>query len=572
MRRMILVSMLVLALLGAVLPLGGASGADRDGAVRSLTLPGAGALAGADAPADLTLDMSTPNPASRALAWVPQPPGTKKWIELYYGPYEIHPGSDFSRIDPEIWQADGYAVGFEPSVVYADGTEASGHDIHIHHAHWTWLDPDAPGSHRWFYGTGEERTQGSIDPAAKAHPDYDKGLRYGIKVQRGDQLGFISMLHNKTPEALTVYIKIRIQMVYGAHDEIKEEKGWEFRNLTPILIGSTFNVPRTGERFIFPLDATKKNIGPHGNYANPVASAKVVPGVGQVFTVPWSGTLVIGAGHSHPGAREVVLSNLGTKQDPCRDDGDPFPGTTVARSRNITRGDVFPSEEFQMGLTQPGWRVPVRKGDRLVLNGVYDASRYSYPDAMSYFGMYLDRSEKPSSDETCTAKLLDHPDALPAEITWTMPNQKWPSRHAMETCSRCDRPGKNPEPGPETNTVHIAGFQYLPGNLGYSGEPLGPPVVRKGETLRFINEDYALGAVRHSITSCRAPCNGEYTVNYPFHDGRIHSGALGMMWEETYVSAREEPYWELDTSKLDKGYYTYYCQLHAWMRGGFYVK
>ena len=570
MRRIATVSVLVLALFTSMLA--SASGRPAGSGPQTLTLEGAGPLFGMDAPDDVTMELSEPDPASRAKAWIPEDPGTKKWIELYYGPYEIHPGSDFSRIDAEIAQMTGYAVGFEPSVVYPDGEEASGHDIHIHHAHWTWIDPDAPGEHRWFYGTGEERTQGSIDPAAQADPRYEDGMRYGIQLQRGDRLGFISMLHNKTSEALTVYIKIRIQMVYGTHEEIKEAKGWDFHNLTPILVGSTFNVPKTGGEFVFPLDATKENIGPHGNYANPVANSKVVPGVGQVFEIPWDGTLVIGAGHSHPGAREVVLSNMGTKSEPCSEDGDRFPGTTLARSRNITRGDVFPSEEFQMGLTQPGWRVHVRKGDRLVLNGVYDSSQYAFPDAMSYFGMYLDRSEKTSDAEACTVELLDDPNASRDEVTWTIPNQKWPEHHAMPTCKRCDKPGPLPEPGPETNVVHIAGFQYLPGNLGNEGEPLGPPVVQKGDTLTFINEDYALAAVRHSVTTCKAPCNGDYTVNYPFHDGVIHSGALGAMWEETYVTARSEPYFELDTSKLDKGYYSYYCQLHAWMRGGFYIK
>ena len=571
MKRIAVVSMLVVGLCTSMLAFS-ASGKPVGATGPTLTLEGAGPLFGVDAPDDVTLPLGDPDPASRAKAWIPEDPGTKKWIELYYGPYEIGPGSDFSRIDAEIAQMTGYAVGFEPSVVYADGAEASGHDIHIHHAHWTWLDPDAPGQHRWFYGTGEERTQGSIDPSAMADPRYKDGMRYGIQLQRGDRLGFISMLHNKTPEAMTVYLKIRIQMVYGTHDEIKEAKGWDFHNLTPILVGSTFNVPKTGGEFVFPLDATEKNIGPHGNYANPVANSKVEPGVGQVFEMPWDGTLVIGAGHSHPGAREVVLSNMGTKSDPCGEDGDRFPGKTLARSRNITRGGVFPSEEFQMGLTQPGWRAHVRKGDRLVLNGVYDSSKFAFPDAMSYFGMYLDQSEKTSDEEACTAELLDHPGANRDEIAWTIPNQKWPEHHPMKTCERCDKPGPLPEPGPETNTVHIAGFQYLPGNLGNEGEPLGPPVVQKGDTLTFINEDYALGAVRHSITSCKAPCNGDYTVNYPFHDGVIHSGALGAMWEETYVTARSEPYWELDTGNLDKGYHTYYCQLHAWMRGGFYIK
>jgi plastocyanin len=339
-----------------------------------------------------------------------------------------------------------------------------------------------------------------------------------------------------------------------------------------VLIGSTFNVPRLGREYVYPLDPTKKSIGTHSNYCNPIASCKVEPGVGQVWVSPWDGEVVIGAGHSHPGAREVVLSNLGSKKDPCPNDGDDFPGVTLARSRNITRNGVFPSEEFQMGLTQPGWRVHVRKGDRLALNGVYDPIRYAYPDAMSYFGMYIDRAEKTTKDEACTVELIDDPNATKDEINWTVPNQEWPTHHAMPTCTKCDEPGPKPEPGPETNVVHIAGHTYLPGNIGQEGSPLGPPVVQKGDTLTFINEDYAEAAVRHSVTSCKQPCNGEYVMNYPFHDGLFDSAPMGYTWEDAYVSSQQQPRWEFDTSKVDKGWYTYYCRLHPWMRGSFYVK
>ena len=566
MRRMIVVGLVLGTTLALVLP--GAASEVPKAPTSTIILEGAGALSSLDAPRDLHLEV--PNPTGRADAWLPQPPGTKKWITLDYGPYVVHPGSDLGRMDVEIVGADGYAVGFVPSVVYADGNMAPSHKIHIHHAHWYWLDPERDDTHRWIYGTGEERTQGSIIPAARAERDFKKGLRYGVHLSQGDRLGFLSMLHNKTAETQVVYLRVKIQMIYGNHDEIKEANGWELQNLQPVLIGSTFNVPRGG-MFDFPLDVTKKTIGPYSNYHNPIPDAEVKPGVGQVFTIPWDGTIIIGAGHSHPGAKEVVLSNLGSKNDPCPQDGDRFPGVTLARSRNITRGNVFPSEEFQMGLTQPGWRVHVRKGDRLALNGVYDARQYSFADAMSYFGLYVDRSDKTSDSEACKAELINHPRASQKEVVHTVPNQGW-GHHPMATCRRCDRPGKRPEPGVPTTTVHIAGHQYLPGNLGSSGEPLGPPVVQKGQALRFVNEDYAEAFVRHTVTSCRAPCNGEYTANYPFADGTFESGALGYTWQETYVTAKDEPSWELDTSKLDKGYYTYYCRLHAWMRGSFFLR
>jgi plastocyanin len=566
MRRIVLAG-LVLALMGAALPVGSTERKWPD--TSTITLEGAGGLSSLDAPRDVEVEV--PDPIGRAEAWVPRDAGTKEWITLDYGPYVVHPGSDLGRMDVEIVGADGYAVGFRPSVVYADGSMAPSHTIHIHHAHWYWLDPQHEGNHRWIYGTGEERTQGSILPAARAEGAWDKGRRYGVKLSAGDRLGFLSMLHNKTAQTQVVFLRVKIQMIYGTQDQIKEAKDLELQNLLPVLIGSTFNVPRTGDIFDFPLDVTKKTMGPHSNYHNPISDVEVKPGVGQVFTMPWDGTIIIGAGHSHPGAKEVVLSNLGTKSDPCTGDGDRFPGVTLARSRNITRGGVFPSEEFQMGLTQPGWRVHVRKGDRLALNGVYDARKFAFSDAMSYFGLYVDRSTKTTDSEACEAELVGRPGAPQSKVIRTVPNQDW-GHHALPTCKRCNKRGKRPEPGPQTNTVHIAGHQYLPGNLGSSGEPMGPPVVEKGDALRFVNEDYAAGGVRHTVTSCKAPCNGEYVANYPFADGVFESGALGYTWQETYVTARDEPTWELDTSKLDKGYYTYYCRLHAWMRGGFYVK
>ncbi len=567
MRRVLLASIAAVSLMAIVVP----PSSSRPIEVETMTIKGAGALLGGDAPNNLTLPVTEHDPLGRAEAWLPQDAGTQKWITLDYGPYLIHPGSDLSRIDVEVVGQTGYATGFVPSVVDINGDPISSHTIHIHHAHWFWLEPQRDDVHRWIYGTGEERTQGSMIPSTKADPRYKEGLRYGVKLTQGERLAFLSMLHNKTAEPLQVYLRVKIQYVYGDDDALKSE-GLDFHNLMPILLGSTFNVPRNDGLWTFPLDVTKDNIGVHSNYHNPIPDVEIVPGVGQVATMPVSGTVMIGAGHAHPGSKEIVLSNLGQENDPCPNDGDQFPGVTAARSRNITRNGVFPSEEYQMGLTQPGWRMYVREGDRIVVNGVYDPTDYAYPDAMSYFGYYIDTAEPPTAAQTCKVELINNPKASKAKITSTIPNQAWPQHHPMPTCTKCDEPGELPEPGLETNVVHIAGHQYLPGNLGMEGSPLGPPVVAQGDTLTFINEDYAEAAVRHSITSCRAPCNGEYTVNYPMHDGLFHSGALGYMWEETYINARQEPYWEFDTSELEPGFYSYYCQLHAWMRGSFYVK
>ena len=72
-----------------------------------------------------------------------------------------------------------------------------------------------------------------------------------------------------------------------------------------------------------------------------------------------------------------------------------------------------------------------------------------------------------------------------------------------------------------------------------------------------MNEDYALfGLVRHSVTTCKAPCNGMATANYPFPDGGVvESGPMGYMVEDAYVTTTTLPKWTLDTASLNPGYY-----------------
>jgi hypothetical protein len=388
------------------------------------------------------------------------------------------------------------------------------------------------------------------------------------------------MLHNKTSEPRLVYLRVWIRYVHGTHDEIKAANGQDFHTLIPQIFGGTFNVPRTGGRYAWPKDLTEKIVqgDPHargGTTASPTGPAHIQPGLGVTLESAWSGRLIVAGGHLHAGGTQAYLSNMGTKARPCPNrDGDRFPGTTISRSAVMGRHGVWPSEDFQMGLTQNGWRAYIRQGDLLVGNGEYMASPYAYPDAMLFFGIYVDVSEPPPANAGCDAILIGKPKASRAEVTRTVINHPWDMYPEQHVCheGHCDTPAANPAPGIATNVVHIANFAYLPGQQGMTG-PAGPPVVTRGQGLTFINEDYGLfGLVRHSITSCKAPCNGMVAANYPFPDGAVESGPLGYMVEDAYVSYQTTPQWTLDTSALDPGYYAYYCRLHAFMRGGFYIQ
>jgi plastocyanin len=274
----------------------------------------------------------------------------------------------------------------------------------------------------------------------------------------------------------------------------------------------------------------------------------------------------------HAGGTDAVLSNLGSPSRPCPHRGlAGFPGTTLLDSRVIGHHGVWPSNDYQMGLSQDTWRAYVRKGDRLAVNGGYFAKRFAFPDAMVFAGLYVARSATPPRGAGCEPFLAGDPEAPLSRVVRTHINHPWSMYPDQETCSRCDVREPRPEPGAATDVVHIAGMQYLPGNGGLSGQPLGPPVVTRGDTLTFLNEDYAASLMRHTVTTCRAPCNGPDTTNYPFYDGRFDSGVLGWMVEDAYVSSETTPRWSLDTSRLRPGYYTYFCRLHPFMRGGFYV-
>lgn len=518
-------------------------------------------------------DRSPPDPKNRLEAWAPENPGTVKTIKLQYGPYVVQPGSDLSRIDAEVVPADGFVIAAKPSARFQDGSEPSHQELHIHHAHWVKVNPEKEEYASWFFGTGEEETEGGGDDYMKADPRYDsEGLRYGIPLYKGDKLAFVSMLHNKTSQPMTVWLEGEMTLVTGSREEIKNAPedpstpyaGTDVHPLKPVLHGRSFNVPRTGGEYVWPRDAAEGDEVVNGR--------NVKRGVGDIWTAPFDGTIVIGAGHLHPGGRQVVVSNLGSESQPCTDEGDGYAGKTILRVDAYYRDGVFPSEDFQMGITQKGWRAKIKKGDRIAINGIYDAADYAYPDAMSFFGFYADLEDPPAEDEHCQVELLDQPGAPQAQVIGSMPNREWPEE-PDPTCEpgTCDSERPEPEPGPRTNVVHIAAFSYAPGNLGTSGQPFGPPVVERGEKLRFVNEDWALGGIRHTATTCKAPCNGPYVSNYPFHDGSFDTGVLGATPLDTYITVRTEPTAEIDTSDLEPGRYTYFCRLHPSMRGSVIV-
>jgi hypothetical protein len=536
-------------------------------------------------------------PQNRMEAWSSRDAGELHTIRLQYGPYLVAAGQDLNRIDFDIVGADGFLVGARPTARFADGSEVAHELMHIHHAH---LFRARPDQHlEWVFGTGGETTEASWEIVSDADP---RDRRYGVPLQQGEPLYVISMMHNMSERDLVVWLEFELDYKYGTTEEIAENTGEEYGPVVPVIHGTTFNVPNTGDIYAWPRDmepgdgsdATGDSFH-HDSFRSDMHAdnANVVPGVGHIWTAPEDGEIIGTAGHTHKGALWVNVASIGSEDEPCADDGDGFAGTTIARSEAFYPPGVFPGH-LAMGVTQPGWRAYVRKGDRIAINGVFDATTYAYPDQMSIIGFYYDPDVEVTEEQRCSARLVDEPEASQEQIITSLPHQL-ASRDQEEheahaghggghecVADECnDYSAPPPAKGAPVNTVTITDFEYIPGTQkGTKGHGLfGPsgdaaPVVKRGDSLRFFNTDYPRGGVRHAVTSCYGPCNGPKTMSYPLSDGLFDSGPIGYspLAETASISNQATPTYELDTSDLEPGYYAYYCRAHPHMRGGFWVE
>ncbi|HEX6876082.1 MAG TPA: hypothetical protein VF165_10520 [Nocardioidaceae bacterium] len=549
-----------------------------------------------------------PGVATKRVQYIePKPAGTKETITLQYGPHPVTPGGDANQVNLDFFGANGFIVAAQPSIRYADGSEVGHNDgVHLHHAHLIRkdLEKDDQADTRqgidWIFGTGGEQTQGSFERISAAQPG--ARFQWGIPMRR-EEMVMYWMPMNMTEQTKAVFMEFKFTFVHGTAAEIKKATGKTYRPVEPVIYGSTFNVPRTRGIYDWPLDAkrsrddalaeSKADPNSFGT-AEPTEKSNVEPGVGEVWTAPRDGVLIASAGHQHGGGKGVVLSNMGSKARPCAEDGDRFPGTTVFDSKTYYPDGVWPAHPL-MGISQPGWRVPVKKGDRIAMNGVFDTRKYAFPDQMSITGFYWDKNVHVSKAQRCRAWLADEPDATAHEASQSLPSQTaergddgsaWvhsmPQSCVAEDCNDYNAP-RAPR-GPHTNVITAENFMFTPGDLKRSsaaGSSMGDssggaPVVEWGDKLKFVNLDFAeKGGTRHVITSCIGPCNGPTdVVSYPNTDGKFYSGPLGYLPLADGASANNKPApsWELDTSKLKPGYHTFYCWNHPWMRGAFYLE
>ncbi|HEX8074786.1 MAG TPA: PQQ-binding-like beta-propeller repeat protein [Thermoleophilaceae bacterium] len=488
--------------------------------------------------------------------YVPKPAGTKDKLNLYYGPYTIPPGWDANRVDLDLPMQEGFLEYVDPQMYrVADMTEPSHQEAHIHHAHWFGLDPGnkednyTSGTHEWVFGMGDEETRGDFRERSAANGSH--GAVYGQYIPGGQQQDLIYMLHNKTNQPMEVWIVLHVQFEHGSKKELEAIRHRPYHDVSGKLFGKTYDVPRQASG--------------DGKWEYAKDSGKVIE-----WTATTDGTIIGAGGHVHPGGKQVVFENYGSKESPCPNDGRGYGGTLLIKENEIDH-NVPLSEDYQTEVTHPAWRAPVHKGDRLRISGTYENRDHAWYTVMTHEGMYIDKAEAPKG--RCKPYMVGKAKKKWKDPTQGVPNRTWGSHtddfcgpdFGGPPCEKAEAPPKESDFKPQT-TVHIANFSYLPGDRSSSLGGGTYPTIAPGEQLTFVNDDQ-FANIRHSVTTCPWPCNGKYVANYPLADGRWDSGTLGY---DVIDGGSPNPR-ASTPANLPQGVYTYFCRIHPWMRGAFRV-
>ncbi len=341
------------------------------------------------------------------------------------------------------------------------------------------------------------------------------------------------------------------------------------------------------------------------------------------------GTLVGIGGHLHPGGLRVevdmvrCLDGAGAEVAPVGSGISTWsgkkcgPGTSEDVRRVFTSDAVYfdrdggrpLSWDFSMTVAGlPWWKVNLKNSHMLRIRSIHETEMASWYEGMGIAVAYVWPGKLAGADafDPSTRIVNDVPAAqCRAEIVSTFPFPA-DANGAPLICARGNiTHGPLPEAGnlgdrgmtewqpaadlPVTDTIHMGGFTYAPGDLA-TAETAGLPAVKRTAPLTFVNEDAAAN-IFHTATACAYPCNGAYTLSYPRADFGYGKASLAPPGEKPYVQwdsanlgvvpdplgigpSKGAATWTMTPAQYGLGagdIATYFCRIHPAMRGAFRV-
>ena len=477
--------------------------------------------------------------AHSELAWQKKVAPDVYRYKFRYGPVFAAAGQNlilFGPVTVERPQGTGWGVRFKPDLEYPNGKVPPIEEVHTHHGlilSTSRLDITYPQIPQRMSAWAEEKTIGFLPRP------------YGYLVKPSDQWMVNYMLHNETSRSHELYITYEVDWIPA-----DSRLGKRIKPVQPIWLdvknGSAYPV----------FDVKRAWGGPDGRFTYPDDMRPNPYGKGKQinrWTVDRDGTLVATVGHVHPGG---LFTDLKITRG----------GRTVNVFRSHAKyfdpnGPV--SWDMAMKYTPYRWRVYVKKGDVLSVNATYDTKRLSAYEAMGLMVPYIAYGDRSGVDP------FKHGSLIPRTGKITHGHYHAADNYGGKSTSLPDA-RKLPDGGAATDAA-VADWKYVPGDLSLANELGRPPIVKRGQALTFTNYDEP-AQVFHTITACRAPCNGSTGISYPLPDGQydFDSGQLGY-GPKDYSPATNKVVWSAPKN-LPVGTYTYFCRVHPFMRGAFRVR
>jgi hypothetical protein len=348
------------------------------------------------------------------------------------------------------------------------------------------------------------------------------------------------MVHNETPNPDVVWITYDVDYVPASAPLARH-----MIPVTPVWMDVL-----NGEAY--PVFDVHRGTGHHGRFTYPDDAPTARRH--NVWTVDRPGTLIWTAGHLHPGGLWDDMTVIRGRRS-----------RLVFRSKAHYWDPNGPvSWDMAMTATRANWRVALRKGDRLRISATYETRLASWYESMGIMIAWLAPPDQRAPD----------PFRNPARISTTgaithghLPEA---SNHGGLVTGLPD-PARLPSGQTLLNSIGMSAFRYLPGDLTLTGELQDPPVFREGRPITFGSFD-ASAQIFHTITACKDPCTGSTGISYPLANGPVDfdSGELGY-GPTGFTAAANRATWDLATSRLKPGTYTYFCRIHPFMRGAFRI-
>lgn len=462
----------------------------------------------------------------------PRPGSTRLRFEV--GPLDIQPGQNNISFSPNMPKPDrdGFIVRIAPNLRLEDGSIPGVDVIHLHHG--VWLNASArdltqPGFPERFFAAGEEKTTMLLPRG------------YGYRYRTSDQWILNYMIHNLWPTATKVWVTYDIDLVPADSPDAAAltpaRPVW-----TDIQNGSAYPV----------FDALRGS-GTEGTFTYPDQATDPYRGTAPKnrWTADRDLVLVATGGHLHPGG---LHTDLWLERDGAK-------AQLFSSIAHYWEPAGAVSWDVATTVTPPDWRVPVRKGDVLSTTATYDTTRASWYESMGIMVVWA--AETQAAGEQAPADPFTTSPNRPGFLTHGHLAEN--DNHGGATDPAYKDAAALP-PAPAAAPIAISGFIYGIGDL-LQGDAV--PTVAPGGTITYSNSDAPLGnGVWHTLTACKAPCDGKTGIAFPLADGDVtfDSGQLGTGGPPT----ADRVTWTTPAD-LPTGTYTYFCRIHPFMRGAFRV-